>query len=382
MQRLRSRYLRLPIGEVLVLAFFGLTAVASAETQPFPYREWNDASGQFSVTARFVSIQQSNVTLERKDNGEPVIISQSKLSSTDRIYIRDLRRQQADTEKANDAIKSLALFRQKVDPYRDELVSTRQNDETSTQYQDRLNSAYRSILGIAAREEFSVFAEVKDVHQSEITYDFMSQLNMNFESPTAASQRRANEAAYFDVRLVERAYPMVVPTLIRVKIGPNGAKLKVGDSIQIECTSSRASRPIGRLDLTVPDTNAELQFSIVAIDQVKSDSVALYLASLTETKGLRLRIDSRKITGEQFMSEVKRMGNAEFSLPALIPDEDFEKRFGQPFRKRAIPTGEMWGFECSDGIVLIWVRKGVEQLYPNAAFIERMVLDTEHSVTP
>ena len=365
-----------------LLITVGTATFGIAEAPAFAYREWKDSSSQFSVTARLVAEEPPNVILERQDNGDKIEISKAKLSYKDRAYLRDVSRQQVAEEKLRKAIQSLAFFRKQIDPGRDEILKPQQGSETTTQYRERRNSAYRSILGLSAKQEFTVIAEIEDVRQSEITYDFNTQLNMNFESPAAARKRMANEAAYFDIKLVERAYPMVVPTTIRAKIGTIGKRLKVGDSIQIECTASNAAKAIGRMNLTVPDTNAETKFYIVSISLIKSDAVDRYLASLQKTHGLRLRIDSRRMSGEQFMFEVKRLGNAEFSLPAIVPNEDFEKRFGRPYKKMNIATGEMWGFECNDGIVVIWVRTGVEQLYPNSVFIERMLLDTENRATP
>lgn len=65
----------------LVLAFTSLVAAAD-------FRTWNDASGKFSMKAKYIGVQQRKVTLQKED-GSQVEIELSKLSPTDQKYVAE-----------------------------------------------------------------------------------------------------------------------------------------------------------------------------------------------------------------------------------------------------------------------------------------------------
>jgi hypothetical protein len=57
------------------------------------HRVWTDATGEYRITARFVSLNGETVTLQREDTGKEIEISLSKLSASDRAVVYDIRKQ-------------------------------------------------------------------------------------------------------------------------------------------------------------------------------------------------------------------------------------------------------------------------------------------------
>lgn len=72
------------------------TATAAAD-EPKPeskpedkgFRQWQDASGKFSVSARFVSLRDNVVSLRRQDNDKVITIPVEKLCDADKQWLRE-----------------------------------------------------------------------------------------------------------------------------------------------------------------------------------------------------------------------------------------------------------------------------------------------------
>lgn len=65
---------------------------ALVDRPSYESRIWNDATGQFSVHAVFVSYANGQVTIKRDDNGEVITIPLDKLSDDSKQYIRSLKK--------------------------------------------------------------------------------------------------------------------------------------------------------------------------------------------------------------------------------------------------------------------------------------------------
>src|SRR5262249_53415418 len=70
----------------IAICFVALLSAASAAE----FRNWSDASGKFSVKAKYVSLSDGKVTLEQED-GSSLEIELAKLSAADQKYVNDLR---------------------------------------------------------------------------------------------------------------------------------------------------------------------------------------------------------------------------------------------------------------------------------------------------
>lgn len=95
----RSRWLLLVCG----LMTFGTLVAAEL-------RQWSDATGKFKIKAKFVSLADGNVTLEKED-GEEIEIELKKLSAADQKVANDLAK-----AKDDDPFKSKA--KPKDDPFK------------------------------------------------------------------------------------------------------------------------------------------------------------------------------------------------------------------------------------------------------------------------
>jgi hypothetical protein len=68
-------------------------------------RKWRDESGEFSVRAAFVDFAvdkatgKTTVSLKRADNGKTIKVQHSRLSSSDRKYIRELKKKMNEKEE-------------------------------------------------------------------------------------------------------------------------------------------------------------------------------------------------------------------------------------------------------------------------------------------
>ncbi len=64
-------------------------------------RTWADKTGKFSVAAKFIKLKNSQVHLERKDNGKTIEVPMSRLSKANQEWIRDeLKRRLKEKRKA------------------------------------------------------------------------------------------------------------------------------------------------------------------------------------------------------------------------------------------------------------------------------------------
>src|SRR2546430_12045494 len=80
-----TRLLALATG---LLALASVGGVPGAAGSPAEFRTWSDASGKFTVKAKFVSAADGKVTLEQED-GSTVEVELAKLSPADQKYVAD-----------------------------------------------------------------------------------------------------------------------------------------------------------------------------------------------------------------------------------------------------------------------------------------------------
>lgn len=82
MRRLSIPLVRLSVAVVVGFALAGSTARAEV------FRTWTDASGKFTIKAKFVAVEDGKVTLERED-GTEIEIEPKRLGEADQKYLAD-----------------------------------------------------------------------------------------------------------------------------------------------------------------------------------------------------------------------------------------------------------------------------------------------------
>jgi hypothetical protein len=68
------------------------------QAEPVVMRTWTSRSGNFSVQAKYLSADETTVTIE-KENGKKTIVEISKLSEPDQKYIERQRDAKKQSEK-------------------------------------------------------------------------------------------------------------------------------------------------------------------------------------------------------------------------------------------------------------------------------------------
>jgi hypothetical protein len=75
----------------ILVVVFVLGALTQPRSLAAEFRTWSDASGQFSVKAKFVSADGAKVTLQQED-GSTLEIELAKLSDADRKYVAEQKK--------------------------------------------------------------------------------------------------------------------------------------------------------------------------------------------------------------------------------------------------------------------------------------------------
>ncbi len=70
-------------------------------------RTWTDATGAFSVVAKFIDLKNGQITLERKDNGKSIEVSMARLCEEDQKWVRDELKRRKEEERKEAAEKRI-----------------------------------------------------------------------------------------------------------------------------------------------------------------------------------------------------------------------------------------------------------------------------------
>ena len=72
----------------------------AATSSPYVVRTWTDATGKFSVKAKFIEFKNSQVHLERREDGKKINLPMARLSKEDQKWIRDELRRRFEEKRA------------------------------------------------------------------------------------------------------------------------------------------------------------------------------------------------------------------------------------------------------------------------------------------
>jgi len=83
-----------------------IEAEAEAKRSAAQFRKWTDATGRFSVEAKFLEFKGGQVSLQRKGDGKVLELPMSRLDKIDQKWIRDELKRRVEEERKNGAAKS------------------------------------------------------------------------------------------------------------------------------------------------------------------------------------------------------------------------------------------------------------------------------------